>query len=236
MGMIEHKQPSSGYGRIASPLTLRQAVVEQLRNAIVSGAVPPGSLLRETALARELGVSATPVREAFGELSAEGLVEIEAHRLKRATPIDFDAMHDLIQVQVELWRLGYVWGMPHVHVAEIAQLDAAVDAYRNGLEADDPLATIRAGHAFHTVVITASANRELLRSTLDRRSLIARFVLLHGRETVTARGLEEHEAILRAFRKGDRQDALARLDRVSRRLLALTSPDGACAAASGSRN
>src|ERR1700743_620444 len=87
---------------IASPLTLRQAVIERLRDAIILGALKPGELLRETALAARLGVSATPVREALGDLAAEGLVEIEARRLKRVTPIDLKAMADLFRVQAEL--------------------------------------------------------------------------------------------------------------------------------------
>lgn len=206
---------------IPAPSTLRQAVVERLRDAIVSGTLPPGTLLRETALAASLGVSATPVREALGELAAEGLVEIEAHRLKRVAPIDFGAMRDLLRVQTELWRLGYRWGMPHVGSDELAQLDSAIADYGHAIATDDALAAIRAGHAFHTVVITASANRELLRSTLDRRSLMARFILLHGRDTLSKRGLRQHEAILRALRSGDAAEVHACLDRLAERLCAL---------------
>lgn len=205
-------------GRLSSPLTLRQAVVEQLRDAIVSGALAPGALLRETALAKSLGVSATPVREALGELAAEGLVEIEAHRLKRVTPIDGKAMLDLFLVQAELWRLGYGWGMPKIGAVELAELDGALARYRQAVQANDPLAAIRAGHAFHSVFITASDNGELLRSTLDRRSLVARFILVYGRETLSAAGLRHHEAMLRSFRNADHADVLARLDQMSQRL------------------
>ena len=211
----------------AASLTLRQAVVERLRDAIILGALKPGELLRETALAARMSVSATPIREALGDLAAEGLVEIEARRLKRVTPIDRKAMADLFLVQGELWRLGYVWGMPKIGRAEVAQLAAAVERYRTAVAADDPLATIRAGHAFHTVFITASGNGELLRSTLDRRSLVARFVLLHGRDTLSANGLRLHEAMLNAFHNGNFASVLAHLDRVTHRLLELATTDAA---------
>src|SRR5438552_3337203 len=88
-----------------SSVTLCQSVTALLRASIISGTIAPGTLLRETALAQELGVSATPVREALSMLASEGLVEIEAHRLKRAAPVDPKATRDLIRVQVELWRL-----------------------------------------------------------------------------------------------------------------------------------
>jgi DNA-binding GntR family transcriptional regulator len=203
------------------PPTRRQAVVERLRDQIVSGELAPGTLLREIALANSLGVSPTPVREAFGELASEGLVEIEAHRLKRVAPIDFKAMLDLFRVQGELWRMGYVWGMPRIDAAALAELDGAVAAYRRAVEADDALGVIRASHAFHTVFITASDNGELRRATLDRRSLIARFILIHGRATLSLNGLRHHEAILRSFRRADRADVLARIDQISQRLVAL---------------
>lgn len=204
---------------LRSPTTLRQAVVEQLRDAIVSGDIPPGTLLRETALAARLGVSGTPVREALGDLAAEGLVEIEAHRLKRVTPIDFAATHDLFRVQTQLWRLGYIWGMPNVGPQGIALLDAAVEGYRDAISRNDVLAAIRAGHDFHTVFITASANSELLRSTLDRRSLIARFILLHGASSISKTGLRQHAAMLWSFKIGDTADVLDKLDQLAARML-----------------
>ncbi len=202
-------------------MTLRESAADRLSMAIVSGEIAPGALLRETELALRLGVSATPVREALATLAAEGLVEIETHRLKRATPIHAAAMRDLLRVQAALWRMGYVWGLPRVDRVTLAALDAALDGYAAALDRDDTLAAIHAGHAFHTAFITASANTELLRVTLDRRALIARFILLHGRETISHAGLDQHRAILAAWRRGDSADVLVRLDRLSARLIAL---------------
>lgn len=215
------------YTPLASPPTRRHAVAAQLRDAIVAGQFEPGMLLREVALAKSLGVSPTPVREAIGELVSEGLIEVEAHRLKRVAPIDFSAMRDLLRVQAELWRLGYVWGMPKLGDAVFAALAEAVGRYRAALDSDTPLDAIRASHDFHAAVITASGSRELLRSTLDRRSLIARFILLHGRPTVSRSGLRSHEGILQALRKGQHAEALEKLDRIAARLLALTADENA---------
>lgn len=207
--------------KLRSPLTLREAVAEGLRTSIVAGDLEPGALLKETELAMWLGVSATPVREALAELAAEGLVEIETHRLKRVTPLDHGAMLDLVRVQGALWRMGYVWGFPRIGEPELAQLDAAIAAYQAALGEGDILGAIRAGHDFHTVFITASGNSELLRVTLDRRSLIARFILLCGSDTISRSGLQQHRAMLRAFRRGDTADVLARLDQLVARLIAM---------------
>jgi len=207
-------------------VTLRQAVVHRLRDRIVDGTLAPGLLLRENDLAQRLGVSATPVREALGTLASEGLVEIKAHRLKRVTPIDRTATRDLMRVQAELWRLGYRWGMPNLGAAQVALLEQAVARYRAALDTGEYMAAIRAGLDFHTVFIMASQNRELLRSTLDRRGLIARFIFLHGIQTLTSVGLSQHESILSAFRSGDHTAVLACLDRMAARLVALCDDVG----------
>ena len=214
---------------LRSSTTLYQSVTAVLRARIVSGTIAPGALLRETALAQELSVSATPVREALSMLASEGLVEIETHRLKRAAPVDPKATHDLIRVQVELWRLGYIWGMPYVGRPQRDLLDQAIARYGAAIHSGEYMAAIVSGLEFHTIFIRASGNRELLRSTLDRRGLIARFIFLHGLETVSAAGLAQHVSILDAFKAGDHRRILACLDRMAARLLALSDPDGTIA-------
>jgi len=211
----------AGNGPLGAPVTLRQAVLGQLRAKIVAGQIAPGTLLKETALAQQLQVSATPIREALGTLASEGLVEIEAHRLKRVAPVDMAATRDLIRVQAELWRLGYDWGMPRIGAGELLMLDQAIARYRAALDTSEHMAAIIAGLDFHTIFIKASENRELLRSTLDRRGLIARFIFLHGIKTLTATGLSQHEAILCAFKAGDGAAVLACLDRMAARLITL---------------
>ena len=223
-GAVTQASPgASPLAPLQSHATRREAVAERLRLEIVSARIAPGTLLRETAIAEQLGVSATPVREAFAELAAEGLLQIEAHRLKRVTPIEFSATHDLLRVQTRLWRMGYEWGIPNIGPAQIAELDAAVDTYRAALSEGDILRAIRAAHEFHTVFILASANKELLRSTLDRRSLIARFILLHGSSGISQAGLEQHSAIVDSLKSGDVDRVLTRLDELASRLLAMAS-------------
>ncbi len=207
--------------RLASPPTRSQAVVEHLRTAIVAGELAPGALLREVELAFRLGVSPTPVREAFVELASEGLVEIEAHRLKRVSPIEPAAAAALLRVQGALWRMGYVWGFPNIGPSQLEALTACVSDYEAALAGDDSLGAIQAGQAFHTLFIAASGNSELLRVTLDRRALIARFILLRGRSTVSESGLREHRAMLDAFTRGDTANVLVRLDRLSAKLVCL---------------
>jgi DNA-binding GntR family transcriptional regulator len=206
---------------LAAPLTLGEAVAEHLRVAIVAGELAPGVLLKEVELAERIGVSATPIREALVQLSAEGLVEIEPNRLKRVTPIDPANTLNLLRVQTALWRMGYVWGLQNIGPAAMSRLEKSLSEYAAALGVGDTLAAIRAGHAFHTVFVEASGNKELLRVTLDRLSLIARFILLRGSSTISANGLRQHRTILKALKQGDAGEVMARLDQVAKKLLGL---------------
>jgi len=191
------------------PATLREAVVAQLRLAIVAGDLAPGTLLKDAELAKQLGLSATPVREALVQLAGEGLVQIEPNRLKRVTPIDLDAMIELFEVQSRLWGLGYAWGAPRVGAIELAHLRAIYAEHAAAIARGDNTAAIGAAHAFHRVFMEASGNRELVRVSLDRLALIQRFVRLCAPWLISPQGLEQHREMLDAVAGGEAQKAIA---------------------------
>lgn len=200
---------SLGLTRLTTPTTLHQAAVTQLREAIIVGALPPGTLLKDAEVAKQLGLSATPVREALLQLASEGLVEIEANRLKRVTPIDHQAMVELIQIQIELWALGYAWGGPRIGAAELARLTEANIAHHRAVSRGDVRARTLAAHAFHLVLMQASCNRELVRVAVDRLPLLQRYVLLCVPDLGAEDMLRHHEAMHAALKRGDVAAAIA---------------------------
>ncbi|MGI4746875.1 MAG: GntR family transcriptional regulator [Janthinobacterium lividum] len=197
------------------PVTLRGMVVEHLRRAIVSGDLRPGLLLREVEIAKRLGVSATPVREAFAELAAEGLVEIEPNRLKRVAPIDVVTMMDLLRVQTALWRLGYQWSLETPDSIDIGSLETTLVDFEAALDVGNRLWAMRAAHEFHTLIVRGAGSSELLRVTLDRRSLMARFIVLHAAPLISTSALREHRAILASLKEGDADKTLGLFDQLS---------------------
>lgn len=194
---------SSTMARIQLPTTLREAVVSQLREAIVAGELKPGALLKDSELAAQLGLSATPVREALMQLAAEGLIEIEPNRLKRVAPIDLDAMVELLEVQDRLWALGYAWGAPRIGSAELAELRQIYREHAEAIDQAKLMEAITAAHAFHRVLMIASGNRELVRVSLDRLALIQRFVRLRAPQLVSGEMLDKHRDIITALEQED---------------------------------
>src|SRR5690349_7515214 len=87
------KEPMNAH--FDGPLTLRDAVVRQLREEIVSGALRPGAVIKDAELAARLGFSITPVREALTQLAMEGLIEMPPNRAKRVAPLTRRAAAEL---------------------------------------------------------------------------------------------------------------------------------------------
>lgn len=203
-------QPSApGIGVFRKPATLHDAAVAELRRLIILGALEPGMPLKDTEIASQMGLSNTPVREAFVKLAAEGLVEIIPNKSKRVAPLDCHAMVDLLMVQSHLWELGYQWGGKHVGEGELARLKLCVDTQREAMAAGEVLTAVNASQEFHRVLMEASGNQELVRVSVDRIPLIQRFVILKMPWLPSAEMLDIHECMYQEFIKHNPDNAIA---------------------------
>lgn len=86
--------------------TKSDVAYRELRHEILSGRLEPGQVLAQTALAGTLGISTAPLREALRRLEAEGLVQLDAHRDARVSPLTSQEARDLLEVRgaLEPWR------------------------------------------------------------------------------------------------------------------------------------
>jgi DNA-binding GntR family transcriptional regulator len=145
----------------AVPPTRREAVLQQLRQEIVSGALPAGTVIKDAEVAARLGVSITPIREAIAQLAAEGLIDLAPNRPRRVTRITQKNALELIDVMAVLACAGFEWGVPNLTDAHLAQLRRRLDEFVDGLRRDDVTVAGASGADFSTIVIMASGNREL---------------------------------------------------------------------------
>ena len=74
----------------------------RVRGLILSGELAPGAVLPQAALAQQIGISTTPLREALRRLKQEGLVELDAHRDARVRPLDATEARDLLELRRSL--------------------------------------------------------------------------------------------------------------------------------------
>jgi DNA-binding GntR family transcriptional regulator len=192
--------------------TTADAVYQALRHSILHGDLAPGERLRSDALANELRVSRTPVREALRKLEAEGLVARSGFGLIVRALSERD-LTELFYVREALEgmaaRLAAENATP-TEIAEIRELLEDMEAVRRRGDVD---ALRRLTGEFHQLVCRASHNNRLLHSlkTLLDHVRQIQTSTLHG-EGRPAEALKEHRNLLRAIegRDGDRAEQLAR--------------------------
>ena len=193
--------------------SLRERVYQALREALVSGELPPGQRLHDQELAAQLGVSRTPVREALQRLEDEGLVETSPRALTRVSPLDARAAREAFPVVAALHSLAARSGAPRLTPAELEEMRAANTAFAAAIAAADPsdpdtiARAIAADDRFHGVLLSAADNEELMRALERlmpkvRRLEYAQFGSLAGRRSV-----QQHEAIIAACALGSAAEA-----------------------------
>jgi len=188
--------------------TVAQAVYENLRQAILTGAIEPGAHLSQDEIAGRLGVSRMPVREALGRLQAEGMVRFETYRGATVTPLSRSEAEQVYLMRIALEpSLGRL-GAQKLEPADVLALERAYRAMAAALQAGDAGAFFEQVRAFHETLYAAAGMPLVLAQVLGLRDLAQRYILrylaLPGR---LAHSTDNHRLLLEAARAGRPNDA-----------------------------
>lgn len=213
--------------RVATPARL----AEHLREAIMSGELRQGAQVGEVQLAARFGVSRGPLREAMQRLVQEGLLRSVPHRglfVVELTDADVSDIY-LARQAVERAALSAIIGRPDAQKVA-GKLDKAVARMAAAAARHDAAALSRADLAFHELLVASSGSVRLRRMAatllVETRMCLA---ALTGTYVVPARLVDEHAAIVRAIRSGNREQAVSLLDEHMHDAIARlsTEPDAA---------
>ncbi|HEY5636740.1 MAG TPA: GntR family transcriptional regulator [Burkholderiales bacterium] len=198
-----------------------------LRARILDNHWPPGHQALESALADELGLSRTPVREALVRLRDEGLVEVVPRHGMRVLPVSAEDMRQIYEVLAALEAAAAeLAAARRPSAGELRPLETATRDMERALKRDDLPAWAEADERFHRHLIELSGNRLLVQAVLRYwdRAHRARMVTLRLRP-LPLHSTREHKAIVARIRAGDAKGAgalfRAHRRRASAELLAL---------------
>ena len=197
-------EPPAGLGPVVQEST-PALIARTLRRAISDGSLTPGVQLGEAGLARSLGVSRGPLREAMQRLTQEGLLVSHRNRGLFVADLTPEAVEDmyLLRTTVETAALERVLALGH-HEETADRLDAAVDAM--AALADEPrsAAMVAADLDFHHELVESARSPRL--SRVHETVLVETSMCLHamrGTYSDAESRLVEHRAIADAIRTGD---------------------------------
>jgi len=186
-----------------------------LRECILDGTLTPGTKLSQVSLARQLGVSRTPLREVLRMLQEEGLVDIEPNQRTRVSGLDPQELDDVYASRILLETLALSMTMGNFGAASRREAKRLLAAMRRAATTGDFDAWF-AAHADYHRLITASAGdalQRLLRVLADRTIRYIRIYQLSEPNTWQAAGDVEHAQILEALTAGDESGALTGMAR-----------------------
>lgn len=142
---------------------LSHAVKDRLLERIVSGTYPPGSRIVETRVARELGTSQAPVREALRDLEALGVVEISPFRGARVRRPALEELLEAYSVRAELEAMAARLAVPRLVPDDLEAMAGLLAEMRRCADAGDTVGEAAADAAFHAALVDRAGNATLRR-------------------------------------------------------------------------
>jgi DNA-binding GntR family transcriptional regulator len=201
----EEKRPAMM--KIIQKEKLSNQVYNLLKEMIIDHRFQPGSRLNVEQLAREMGVSRTPVWEAVGRLEQEGLLENIPNRGVFMATLTPEIAFELYQVREELESLAATLAAPRIETAALDEMEKCLELQRQVIEKEDLVAYSRLDFEFHAAVYLASGNhvlQELLEAIKNKMRPLSLQV-----QPLLSRFYQDHQNILQALKKHDPAAAAA---------------------------
>jgi DNA-binding GntR family transcriptional regulator len=182
---------------------LADQVKERLLEAILDGSYPPDSRIVETAVAKELGTSQAPVREALRGLEALGIVEITPFRGARVRRLDSAELLEAYAVRSSLESLGARLAVPLMGDDDVAAILATGERMYAAADAGDARAVATIDATLHEQIMKLSGNGTLLRVWRSLEPFSRTYLTLAGPHSDPQWSAHLHDSMLAAVRARD---------------------------------
>lgn len=185
---------------------------EALEEDIISGRLRPGQRLDEAGMAERFGVSRTPIREAFNQLAASGLVEIKPRRGAFVVLLGPRELIESFELMAELEAACGRLAAQRMSDEDRQAIAFACEECRAAAAADDLNAYYEANARFHGAIYDATGNRILAAEALRLQRALQPYRRLQLKVPRRMDGsLAEHQGILESLLAGDALEAEKRL-------------------------
>ncbi len=193
--------------------TLREKILETIREAILKGTLGPGEKVAEPELAERFGISRTPIREAFRQLESEGYLTVIPRKGAVVTALSERDVQEFYAIKSILEGYAARMAAERLGEKEIERLEGINDRLEQLAREGDIKTFFKVHNEFHDLFIKAAGNEKL-------HELISQLVMKFNRLRMASLSLpgrmeisvQEHRKIIEAFRKkdGERADNLVR--------------------------
>jgi DNA-binding GntR family transcriptional regulator len=192
---------------IKNSKSIRQKIYDHLREQLLNGEIPPRQHLVEARIAKEIGTSRTPIREALHSLELEGLIESIPRVGYVVKAINEDEVEEICEIRVAIEGVGARWAMEKAPQRLIEGLRKNISMSEEKAAQGNPKAFVELDAQFHEIIARLSGSKRLqeLGQTLRRHMLRYRIQSIYLTENVS-RAIQGHKGILEAIEKGNLEE------------------------------
>lgn len=198
-----------------STVSASERAYQHVKHGVLRGTLSGGELIVEGQIAEELGISRTPVREAFLRLEAEGLLRLYPKRGALVVPVSAAEVDDVVEARLLIERFAVTKVIAAgIHGEVAARMREVLDRQREALERGDADAFNDLDRDFHAALVDAAENRIISRQydALRDRQLRMGVTVLQRRPDRLRQIVAEHEHVCDLLAGGKARALEAHLD------------------------
>jgi len=190
--------------RINKGNTARKRVYNYIREQILSGVIAPNERLLETKIAKQIGTSRTPVREALHSLELEKLIKSIPSVGYTVEPISEDEVKQICEIRRVIEGLAARWAMEKAQTKLVKDLGKNIATAENKVSTGDVKVFVDLDAQFHEIIAKLSRSGHLLELSrfLRRQMLRYRIQSIYSKDNVL-RAIKGHKQILKAIEGAD---------------------------------
>ncbi|OWV36372.1 GntR family transcriptional regulator [Bacillus spizizenii] len=185
--------------------TAKTIALEQIQKWIVEGILAPGEKINDDKLAKALGVSRTPVREALQLLAVQGFVEMSPGKETRISQIEKNDVFKVYPPMAALQSTAAELAIENIQSYHLEEMAAINQQMKAAIDRNEIYEVLGLDKTFHDVMIDAADNEYIRNFTSVLHMHILRLEYLFFKSPQNS--IEEHEQIIQACKEKDRKKA-----------------------------
>jgi len=193
--------------KIVSHLTLREKIADAIRDEIIHGRLKGGERLSEPEVASRYGISRTPVREAFRQLTAEGFLCLTPRRGARVAFVTEKDITEFYELKSLLEGYAARVATPKLQEKDLQKMEQLNEQMDRCHQRGDLKRIARIHTEFHNIFLEASGNEQLAATLQQLVNKFQRFTILLALSGKNPEAVAQHREIIDAFRARDAQRA-----------------------------
>jgi DNA-binding GntR family transcriptional regulator len=186
---------------------ISEELVKYIKQQIISGELNPGDRIVETKLARELGVSQTPVREAIRHLHGEGIITIVPNKGPMVRTLDMKDVFEIYSVRSMLEGLAIRLATQNATDEQIAGLESFYEEMKQKLNDDSVTSLLHDSSHIHRTIIEMAGHSRLLNMYQSISFQISLVNRLLGAKSTKQKEVDQHLELIEALKKKDPDSA-----------------------------